>query len=114
MRRVSLYVCGVIYFTHRYAQRSVSRVQNSPELQQIHGPKWGASSSDRSEIIRRLKIGPSRSDPAKSTRFIQINDPVLAPMPAAVHDFDRVADERMEGVCDMNSLPCRLSDTTSI
>ncbi len=114
MRRLYVYICGVISFTNRHRLALVKPAQRPAQLQQVDCPKRRAASSYSSELVRRLNICPSRSDPAKSTSLIQIKDPILAPMPAAADQFNFASAERMKGMRNTDLLVGRRSHTTCI
>jgi hypothetical protein len=114
MRRHYIYIYGVISFTNRHRLALVKPAQCPAQLQQVDCPKRRAPSSYASELVRRLDICPSASDPAKSTSLVQINDPVLAPMPASADQFNLATAERMKGVRDTDLLVGRRSHTTCI
>jgi hypothetical protein len=114
MRRHSVYACGVISFTAWHRLTLVEPAQRPAQLQQVDCPKRRAASSYSSELVRRLNICPSRSDPAKSTSLVRIKDPILAPMPASAEQFNLATAERMKGVRDPDLLVRRPSHTTCI
>jgi hypothetical protein len=114
MRRHCIYKCGVISFTEWHRLALVEPAQRPAQLQQVDCPKRRAASSYSLELVRRLNICPNRSDPAKSTSLVQIEDPILAPMPASAEQLNLATAERMKGVRDMDLLVRRCSDTTCI
>jgi len=88
--------------------------QRPAQLQQIDCSKRRAAGSYQSELVRGLNVGPSGSDPAKSTSLVRINDPILTPMSASADQFNLATVKGMKGVGETNLLGRGRSHTSCI
>ena len=75
-------------------------LQRIAQRQQIGGAKGSFARRDQAELVRRVYIGESACDRAKSTVVIREDYPVLAPMTAPADHLEHMTVQRMKRVCD--------------
>jgi hypothetical protein len=83
------------------------------QRQQIDRAKDRAARSNPPERVYRLDIGPSGSNEARPSVFIDINDPVLAPIKTPADQLELAAIKRMKGMRDPHPNEGRTHTTCS-
>jgi hypothetical protein len=100
LRHCSLYIQGVISFTHRGSQLPRKAVQRFAKSQQVHRTKGGSARCHSPELIHRIDISERACDRAKPPIFAGVDHPVLAPMTTPAHQLEGAAAQGMEGMRD--------------
>ena len=113
MRRYSLYTCGVIGFTHRpppCAHQAAPTAHTASLNRPFETP---LAAGYQPELVQRGDIGERSGDRAKASVVARIDNPVLAPVPAAADQFELATGVRMKGVSDANLEAGRTHTTCS-